>query len=609
MSLKKFALQYVNEKLAIFPVNLTDDNKKIPLTEHGFKDASTDPAKALKWFSNGTANGIGMATGTISRRVVLDIDVKGGKKGLQSLEAIKAEYKTKTGKNFPKTKTARSHTGGIHLHFVTDQSYPCLANIREGVDFRGDGGFIVMPGSKSTIGLYSWDMATYEFEYALFPSDLWSILNPPKEKFEPPTVASIGSRTDNMKKMVASMRSYDFDPLMMESILTAYVANMESPPNDPAPSPAQIRAIIAWSMKLAPTAVSKQIANIQLQGAKSTFSAQGEPKITSHDTLPPLLDLARNSPDQTWLIDSIWTDKSRGFIAGNPGIGKTWLAIEMALSVTSGHPFLDVYPIPQPMPTLIIEEETSRISMGKRLTLLINGKDYTADEFARLEQVYFLVRKALRFPDNTQEIIDFVKEHNIRFVILDSLRRFHTADENSSKDMQPVLDSMAAIGDQTGASVCAIHHLHKSGKENMPRSVFERLRGTSDLWAWRDCVLGIEQDGLTQSEAKVSFQFREAEATPPFLVVREHMGDKITLTLSRLEETQKFVDMAFSIKEKMNELGPALKTVIVDGVTGKRIFKFEVFEWMIKSGQVRQDGRLFLSVGTSSQNDGNLLGT
>ena len=54
--------------------------------------------------------------------------------------------------------------------------------------------------------------------------------------------------------------------------------------------------------------------------------------------------LSKPEPKLEWLIENIWVDKSRGLIAGNPGVGKTWLALDMLLSVATGGLCLGKYP-------------------------------------------------------------------------------------------------------------------------------------------------------------------------------------------------------------------------------------------------------------------------
>jgi Bifunctional DNA primase/polymerase, N-terminal/Phage integrase family len=65
------ALEYTGRGLPVFPCN-----GKVPLTEHGFQDASTDTATVLAWWTRWPESNIGIATGAASGLVVLDVDVQ-----------------------------------------------------------------------------------------------------------------------------------------------------------------------------------------------------------------------------------------------------------------------------------------------------------------------------------------------------------------------------------------------------------------------------------------------------------------------------------------------------------------------------------------------------
>jgi hypothetical protein len=94
---------------------------------------------------------VGVPTGKKSGLVVLDVDVDDdGPESLARLEHAGAPV--------PKTARARTGGGGIHLYF----RYPRERDIRNsavllgpGLDVRGEGGYVVVPPSR-TQGSYEW---------------------------------------------------------------------------------------------------------------------------------------------------------------------------------------------------------------------------------------------------------------------------------------------------------------------------------------------------------------------------------------------------------------------------------------------------------------------
>lgn len=137
------ALQLSRDKLNIFPCNL----RKTPMTPNGFKDATYDEDTIRDWWTRWPDAGIGFPTGAINKVVVLDIDKDekrsiDGEKTLNSLPEI------------PITLTVRTPRGGRHLYFkhpgkVVKNS---TSKIGEGLDIRGDGGYVIIPPSQAENG-------------------------------------------------------------------------------------------------------------------------------------------------------------------------------------------------------------------------------------------------------------------------------------------------------------------------------------------------------------------------------------------------------------------------------------------------------------------------
>jgi len=71
-----------------------------------------------------------------------------------------------------------------------------------------------------------------------------------------------------------------------------------------------------------------------------------------------------------WLIDEAWVDSSVGFISGRSKSYKTWIALDLALSLVSGAPFLGRYPVRNPGPVLLVQEEDPAAVLQERLRLI-----------------------------------------------------------------------------------------------------------------------------------------------------------------------------------------------------------------------------------------------
>jgi AAA domain/RepB DNA-primase from phage plasmid len=80
-----------------------------------------------------------------------------------------------------------------------------------------------------------------------------------------------------------------------------------------------------------------------------------------------LFDLVANIPPVEWLVNEIVAVGSCGFIAGQPKQFKSWVALDLMLSVASGMPFLDHFSVRNPGPVLYIQEEDSLPMVKSRL--------------------------------------------------------------------------------------------------------------------------------------------------------------------------------------------------------------------------------------------------
>jgi hypothetical protein len=142
------ALAYVRRGWCLFPC----DAKKRPITPHGFRDASSDPAVIRDWWRRSPDALIGFWPGA-SDIAVLDIDVKNGVDGLATFVRL-------TGSStLPATPTVRTPSWGWHLHYQMPQPRIGITagaagrGIGRGLDWRGDTGFAILPTLGSN---YRW---------------------------------------------------------------------------------------------------------------------------------------------------------------------------------------------------------------------------------------------------------------------------------------------------------------------------------------------------------------------------------------------------------------------------------------------------------------------
>src|ERR1700686_1297378 len=68
-----------------------------------------------------------------------------------------------------------------------------------------------------------------------------------------------------------------------------------------------------------------------------------------------------------WLVEGLWGANSVGVIGGAPKCAKTWLGLDMALSVATGTACLGKYAVPEPGPVLVYLAEDALPVVRERI--------------------------------------------------------------------------------------------------------------------------------------------------------------------------------------------------------------------------------------------------
>src|SRR4051794_13606689 len=131
------ALQLATRGLLVFPCWPHD---KRPATAHGVKDATVDPNLIDRWWRQRPDFNIGVATGAVSKILVVDIDDLEAEVELKKLEIEHSILPATV-----ESVTAR----GRHLFFRWPERdvRNSAGKVAPGLDIRGNGGFVVVPPS------------------------------------------------------------------------------------------------------------------------------------------------------------------------------------------------------------------------------------------------------------------------------------------------------------------------------------------------------------------------------------------------------------------------------------------------------------------------------
>jgi hypothetical protein len=218
-------------------------------------------------------------------------------------------------------------------------------------------------------------------------------------------------------------------------------------------------------------------------------------------------EIAVDEQPSAWLIEDLWTAGGVGVIGGAPKSCKTWLALELAVSVACGTAALGRFPVADPGPVLYYGAEDAPAQLRARIEMLAGSRRI---EIAKLALGLILVPTLRLDTDrDRQRLAATIEHHQPRFLVLDPLVRLHRIDENSAGDMSSLLAELRAFQRRYRLAVALVHHLRKNAPKGQDGL---SLRGSGDLYAWADSNLFLRR---RERSLVLSAEHRAAPAMRP----------------------------------------------------------------------------------------------
>lgn len=209
-----------------------------------------------------------------------------------------------------------------------------------------------------------------------------------------------------------------------------------------------------------------------------------------------------NGPQTQWLVEELWTDQAVGILGGEPKCCKSFLALDVAVSVASGAACLRQFPVRRSGPVLLFPAEDSLAVVRQRLEGIATAAQVP---FGSLP-VQVITAPSLRLdtqPDR-QRLSCTVQEQRPVLLILDPLIRLHRVDENDATQIAALLSYLRQLQRQFQLAVMLVHHARKDSQSSRPG---QALRGSSELHGWGDSNLYMRRKG---SQLTLSTEHRAA---------------------------------------------------------------------------------------------------
>lgn len=207
-----------------------------------------------------------------------------------------------------------------------------------------------------------------------------------------------------------------------------------------------------------------------------------------------------------WLIEPLWAAAGAGVLGAQPKAGKTFLALDMAVSVASGTPCLDTFRVGDPGPVLLFLAEDSAQSAYERVSSICHHRNLDLPSL----DLFLLTTPVLRLdlPSDAARLAATVATVRPRLLVLDPFVRVQAIEENSASEVSRLLADLTVLKRAFDLAILLVHHVRKNGSGHPGQT----LRGSGDLRAWGDSNLYLKPHG---DRLELSGEHRAAPAIAP----------------------------------------------------------------------------------------------
>lgn len=462
MTTSDFAGEYADSGWSVLPVK-PDEKRPYMSNWLQYERQRASRKQVDSWFSSLSGAGVGVVTGKISGMVVLDVESDCP----TPLEDILRRW--------PTHMVSRTGSGGYHLFYRYPHGVGRISNrvrMLEGMDLRADGGFIVLPPTlHASGGRYEW---LQRGPMGAFPRELLDMQSRPQSQegegwiTEALRGVAEGGRNDTCAKLAG----YFFKKGLAYDIVEALLLEWNER-NDP-PMPVREVRQTARSIERAHATGGSQFTAVQFEDDRADASPEAADGRGSFDVVR-MADYVKGYGGEgvSWAVADWLPDASITFLVSPPESYKTWLLLDLAVSVAAGVPFLGAYEVLKPGPTMIIQQEDSHAGLTDRLALIVEqklgmGASIEGDEWSVPSMpdlpIFVHPSRMLRFGDRRvlEEMEAQIAEIRPRVVLIDPLYSTTAQVDNYMADLANQMMVLKTWRDRYGCSFVLAHHSKKN---------------------------------------------------------------------------------------------------------------------------------------------------
>lgn len=241
----------------------------------------------------------------------------------------------------------------------------------------------------------------------------------------------------------------------------------------------------------------------------------------------PAHRLAPHPEPRRWLVTGLWTEQAVGLLGGEPKTCKSFLALDLAVSVAAGRQCLRRFPVSHPGRVLLFAAEDAPDIVRRRL----EGICAAAGVLLRDLDIQVITAPTVRLDLHADRVRlkHTVASLKPRLLILDPFVRLHRIDENSSAEVAPLLAFLRELQRCHQLAVLVVHHA-KKGAQRLRDG--QALRGSSEFHAWGDSNLYLRRRG---DQLTLTAEHRAAPASDPIPLTLAAAGDALALAVCHRE--------------------------------------------------------------------------
>ena len=527
------ALAYAKRGWPVFPVK---ENKQPAIKDWKTK-ATTDEGQIRRWFEHDFIGGcnFGFQPG-LAGIAVIDIDCgkkrkrEDGTEETVNGEDSLADFLKQNGAELPPTYTVRTPSGGTHLYFKAD-GIGNKNGFLPAVDVKSCGGFVVVPGSKSPTGAaytVGRDMPVAELPGAL--ADACRRGFPKKETVTQTAgvpgdwidFASVLETIRNMDPILCGTRDTRLFALCAEwkerGVTLEGMRQLLRLMNDLGKIEAGDDPLGEHDFdRISKSAWSRKETAFGTKSVGALLTGPGTPDADGYSAAElPSMEI----PPVDFLVQGL-VPEGLSIIGGAAKTGKTYLLLQLAVSLASGTPFLN-REVPKKRRVLYYYLEGGRRQVKTRF------EEIYGSEFSPPADL-ILVHK---FPPLGLGGLAILEQHIERYspeiVIFDTWQKIRTETKGRQNAYEKEYAELAFIKGQImakfGVSVFLAHHLKlfKKGDITDPMSMFN---GSAAISGAVDTAMLMFRERFSETAALSVFG-RDIEDTAIGLVKKKTAGWK-----------------------------------------------------------------------------------